>query len=246
MPSRFLRHAITLAAVWAFYLPATSRAQSTPQPAATSKKVDCAAVLNQMRSDFAVDPGRLILALEDALTTREVCVCPVIRTAVDLAGREPGLTSRIVIAAIRNTPAAAARITECALVEAPEAAAAIRAAVSAELGNMAAAWLDHPENGGDSRQQSSQPNLPIAPADGKSPVLGGKTPVHPGTAGAMEPEDEEFWPGVGISGIYLTINVGNRVLRPEKSEIPVLRKVIFTQKSVLCRPSSPVTRDFPE
>lgn len=231
---------------------ATVAADSISRPAAvavaaTPGKFDCAPVLLQMRTDFAVDPGRLILAVEDALTTNEICVCPIIRTAVDLAGRDPAVTSKIVTSAVRQAPRSAASIIECALTEAPGAAAAIRAAVSAELGDSAAEWLDNGESAPDSTAGSAESSVEssgkqtVSTGPGLAKGVVGKMPLPP------EPEIvDEGWPQVGVSGIYVTSPGRSPADRVEKRKIPVVRKFIFRKKKIIYRPCSPATRDFPE
>ena len=214
------------------------------QSGAKTVKVDCSAVLEKMRADIAVDPGRLILAVEDALTTNEDCACPIIRTAIDLAGRDPALTTQIVVAGIRMVPSAADRITECGLAEAPAATIAIRAALSKELGEAATPWLapvpDSPPPE-DSGSPAPEPVIGAKYPAGKAPALVAATSQLESASDA-----EEFWPAVGISGIYVIPPIANR--NPPFSSPPgkVVRKVITTRKTPPRRPSSPLTRDIPE
>lgn len=76
-------------------------------------KIDGASVLEKMRADIVADPDKLILAVEDAFTIIEAGACPIIRTAVNLAGRDPSLTPQIVVAGVGLAPSVAARNTEC-------------------------------------------------------------------------------------------------------------------------------------
>ncbi len=209
------------------------------QSTAGTVKVDCAPVLEKMRADIAADPGRLILAVEDALTTNEACACPIIRTAVNLAGRDPALTPQIVVAGVRLAPSAAARITECALMEAPESAEAVRAALARELGEAAVPWL----------AAAPAPTAGTVPAD-PEPVADGKgqAPVSEAAAplvqGAVPADDaESFWPSVGISGIYVVMPSQNGSGVPSAAKI---QRMITTRKSLPKRPSSPLTRHIPE
>ena len=198
-------------------------------------KIDCAPVLEKMRADIAADPGRLILAVEDALTTNEACACPIIRTAVNLAGRDPSLTTQIVVAGVRLAPSAAARITECALMEAPDSAEAVRAALAKELGEGAVPWL------------APAPAPPAAtgtvPADPEPEVDGkGQAPVKEAAAAPVD-DAESFWPSVGISGIYVIMPSQLGTGAPIAG---VVQRVISTRKKLPKRPSSPLTRHIPE
>ena len=165
-------------------------------------------------------------------------------TAIDLAGRDPALTTQIVVAGIRMVPSAADRITECGLAEAPAATIAIRAALSKELGEAATPWLA-PVPDSPPPEDSGSPAL--------EPVIGGKAPAgkKPALVAATSQlesasDAEEFWPAVGISGIYVIPPIANR--NPPFSSPPgkVVRKVITTRKTPPRRPSSPLTRDIPE
>ena len=184
-----------------------------------------------MRADIAADPGRLILAVEDALTTNEACACPIIRTAVNLAGSDPSLIPQIVVAGVRLAPSAAVRITECALMEAPDSAEAVRAALAQELGEGAVPWLTPTAATG------------TVPADPEPEVdRKGQAPVK---VAAAAPADDAapFWPSVGISGIYVVMPSQ----RPAGAPIAgVVQRVISPRKEIPKRPSSPLTRHIPE
>jgi hypothetical protein len=208
-----------------------------------SEKTDCSLVLQKMRRDFAIDPGRLVLAMEDALTTEELCVCPIIRTAINLAGHDPSLTAKLVLAAIRMIPNAAARVTECALQEAPETAPALKLALAKELGEKSVAWLS---------EKSPEP------AGGKSPVAkspAGKesSPLQPTTGADGEPNpltDDGFFedsPAVGISGIYATSPArGGRIQGGTDIHSVPTKEIITTIPAKPRRPVFPITRDSPE
>ena len=198
---------------------------------------DCVIVLKKLKAELAREPGRLILSVEDALTTSEVCACAIIRAAVGFAGSDTDLIARVVVEAIRVVPGAASEITECALKEAPEAAEAIHAVLTGELGQGAAKMLE----------PSSKPgNLEGGKAPiGKAPVPSGKEPspaIEP-APGEEEPANSEpDWPSVGVSGIYLTSTArGNQrgtVIESLKFRIKSVSKVIY-------RPIFPVTRSIP-
>ena len=213
------------------------------QSGTKTTKVDCAPVLEKMRADIAADPGRLILAVEDALTTNEACACPIIRTAVNLAGRDPTLTPQIVVAGVRLAPSAAARITECALMEAPDSAEAVRAALAKELGEGAVPWLaaEAPE----AREVGTIEPVPGEGDQGKAPVKGYTAPLA--ESGAHPDDLEESWPTVGISGLYVVMPSPNGTSAPISSlERVVTPRIITTRKKLPRRPSSPLTRHIPE
>ncbi|MES2466803.1 MAG: hypothetical protein V4675_05845 [Verrucomicrobiota bacterium] len=198
-------------------------------------KIDCAPVLEKMRADIAADPGRLILAVEDALTTNEACACPIIRNAVNLSGRDPALTSQIVVAGVRLAPSAAAGITECALMEAPDSAEAVRAALAKELGDGAVPWLaPAPAPPADT---GTAPAAPEPAVDGK-----GQAPVNQAAAAPAD-DAESFWPSVGISGIYVIMPSQRGAGAPIAGAV---QRVISTRKKLPKRPSSPLTRHIPE
>ena len=214
------------------------------QTAAKTVKVDCRPVLEKMRTDIAADPGRLILALEDALTTNEVCFCPIVRMAVDLAGRDPALSCQILIAAIHLLPASSSQITESVLLEAPDAAPAIRSALSKELGEKSPELLNAAVG------NSTDPSPP-AMENGKSPA--GKQsllpfpPSYPDSLISSEDLEVEFFPTVGVAGIYFTsparaYSTGtSRKMTPE-----IIHRSVITFKNRPHRPIFPVTRSIPE
>lgn len=207
-------------------------------------KVDCGPVLEKMRTDIAADPGRLILAVEDALTTNEACACPIIRTAVNLAGRDPSLTPQIVVAGVRLAPSAAARITECALMEAPDLADAVRAALAKELGEEAVPWLAPAAEAPATEAIITEPGPGMAD-QGKTPVNGDTAPLAESKAAPDDPE--ELWPTIGISGIYVVMPTQNGALAPISSlERVVIPRIITARKKLPRRPSSPLTRHIPE
>jgi hypothetical protein len=206
-------------------------------------RVDCSKVLARMKADFAREPGRMLLSLEDALATSEVCVCPLVRAAVDFAGNDGDLIGHVVITAIRMTPSAAALIAECAATEAPEAAPAIRLALSRELGEKGPALLA-PEAPG---RGAGEPAVPSA-----APAPAGKTPDHeaaaPAPSGPEDPGGEaREWPAVGVSGIYYApLSRGGASFRTNP---PLLEKVLEIRvpgKTAPRRPVAPVTRNSPD
>ncbi len=208
-------------------------------------KVDCAPVLEKMRADIAADPSRLILAVEDALTTNEACACPIIRTAVNLAGRDPSLTPQIVVAGVRLAPSAAARITECALMEAPDLAETVRAALAKELGEGAVPWLAPAAEPPAVTEVIPTEPEPGTDNQGKTPVSGNTAPLAESKASSDDPE--EFWPAVGISGIYVVMPSQNGAAASVTSlESVVVPRIITTRKKLPRRPSSPLTRHIPE
>ena len=213
------------------------------QPQTSSVKVDCSAAMQKMRTDFAIDPGRLVLALEDALTMNEVCACPLVRTAVDLAGHDPVLCSNLLLAAINLLPHATAEITECVLLEAPEAGPAIRASLARELGEKTPGLFDNTVVNG-----AGSP--PPVVQDGKSSI--GKQPIpvaltqSPPEA-AVDSEGEVNFPiNIGASGIYFLSTP-----RAEHSPMPQIREHVgfrptFTTKTPPRRPVLPATRSTPD
>lgn len=203
-------------------------------------RVDCTEVLGKMRHNIAVDPGRLVLAMEDALTQNEVCVCPIVRSAVDLAGREPRLVSEILVAAIGLLPAASAQITECVLLEAPGAGPEIRATLARLLGDQAQKWL--PAGNDPPVGKGAQPSE----AEGKSPV--GKEPLAlapmPSAIPAEAPEEDSSYPEVGVNGIYFTLRP--MATRPENNPVRVVIRKRPAPKNAPGRMVSPVTGTEPE
>jgi len=217
------------------------------QSGAKTIKMDCAPVLEKMRADIAADPGRLILAVEDALTTNEACACPIIRTAVNLAGRDTTLTPQIVVAGVRLAPSAAARITECALMEAPDSSAAVRAALAKELGEGAVPWLAPAAVAPAVTEAVNAEPEPGTGSDdqGKASVSGDT--ASPGESKMATDDPEEFWPTVGISGIYVVMPCGNGTAAPVSSlERVVIPRIVTSRKKLPRRPSSPLTRHIPE
>lgn len=191
---------------------------------------DCRETLDRLKADFAREPGRLLLAVEDALTTQEACACLVVKTAVDFAATDRTLTGQIVVIAIRTAPAAAARIADCALAQSPGAASAIRAALSQELGENAPDFLES--------------GAPPTPAHGKAPG-----PVKASQDGApveMTEITEKSWPAVGVSGIYAVFTPPNRVRRAPDLRNLDPEQVLSGKKMPVQRPIFPVTRHIPE
>ena len=203
-------------------------------------KVDCGPVLQKMRDDFATEPGRLLLALEDALTTSEPCACSIVRTAVDLAGREPEITVQILITALRQLPASAARISECILQEAPAAAPAIRAALARELGEKSPELLA-------GQPSAAEAGEPISADGGKNPV--GKNPLPPAPEVPVAELDTEagVLPSIETSGIYISSRKGSAAPAPSPpAPRPGLPRPIFTIKNRPLRPILPATSSTPD
>ena len=203
-------------------------------------KMDCAAVLDRMRADISKDPGRLVLAVEDALTTSETCSSVIIRTAVDLTGRDPALSSKILIAAIRVLPASAAELTACVLLEVPEAEAVLRAALAGELGDSAPGLLvDRP---GLHRTANASNHEGAAILTGKSPV-----PITHPVPAPVEADDFSIYPVVGVSGIYF-IPAARAIARLSSGlPHPVITRPALTTLRNTPRPSgSPVTSSAPQ
>ena len=203
-------------------------------------KMNCAAVLDRMRTDVAKDPGRLVLAVEDALTTSESCSCVIIRTAVDLTGRDPALFSQILIAAIRVLPASAAELTACVLLEAPEAETVLRAALARELGDRAPGLLtDRPRP--HQADNAAHPDA-VANETGKSPV----EIISPVPAPVGE-NDLSIYPVVGVSGIYF-IPTARAIARGSRGLLhPAIPRNVLTTIRNTPRPSgSPVTSSAPQ
>ncbi len=197
-----------------------------------------------MRADFAKDPGRLVLALEDALTTSEVCACPIVRTAVDLAGRDPALTSQILIAAIRLMPAAAAVLTDCVLLEAPSTAPAIRTALAKELGENAPELLAQAKNiTAESVPTGAEPpSVTLVDGAGKNPVA-----VAVPEPATTESEPENLFPSVGVSGIYITATLRRASVGSlAHGGVAQAQKVVSAVKKTLRRPVAAVTAAAPE
>lgn len=205
---------------------------------------DCAKVIARMKSDFAREPGRMLLSLEDALTTSEVCVCLLVRAAVDFAGSDHALIGQVVATAIRMTPSAAARIAECAAAEAPEAAAAIRLALSKELGEKGPALLalQNPD-----LKQAAGTELPVA-----APKKSGEAESAPVPAESGAPDSAEEaggWPAVGVTGIYYApLSRGFRSSGEAGASRPVSGKILLlrTVQAGSRRLGAPVTRHSPD
>jgi hypothetical protein len=221
-------------------------AMSLPaQSPARTVKWDCAPVLKKMRKEIARDPGRLILAMEDALTTSEACVCPIVRSAVDLAGHEPALTCEILIAAIRLLPAAAAQVTECVLLEAPETVGAVRAALAAELGEKSPELLAVPGGPGVIAEGTGN-NGGKSPAEAASTGKSSVPPpaAIPADAQQDDEENEELdYPSVRVNGIYLIS--GPASANPGKTPPSKIIRSISTKKIPPQRPVSSVTESSP-
>ena len=206
-------------------------------------KVDCKEVLEKMRNDIAIDPSRLVLAMEDALTTSELCCCAIVRTAVDLAGRDPALSSRILIAAIHFLPASSAQLTECVLLEAPSAATAIRAALAKELGEKSPELLNPVV--AEPRTGSHPPKVERGSSFGKQPIPAPSPEANePGPAAGESAG--QFFPTLRVSGLYLTSparanSQGRGGISPK-----IILQTTIRLKNQPYHPVSPVTQSVPE
>jgi hypothetical protein len=235
-PHRTYLHLLLLLCGW--LLTGMHMAAQEANSVAVGKENDCTAVLERMKTELAKEPGRLILSVEDALATSEVCACAIIKTAVNFAGSDTSLIGEVVIQAIRLIPGAAAEIIECALREAPEASSAIRSVLARELGQAAPGLLE-PSTQQEKSQEGGIPH-------GKAPVLTGKEPAPiPESLEVLEEtaEVESDWPTVGVSGIYLSPPA--RSSSPEKP-IESVKITLKTVKKVVFRPILPVSRSNPE
>jgi len=208
----------------------------------SSRKIDCSGVLAKMKKDFAAEPARLILAMEDALTTEERCAGPIVRTAIDLAGRDPAVTPRLVVAAIRMVPDAAVVITETAMDEAPETVPGIKAALAAELGEKSVPWLAS----GTSKSKGVE-SAAVAASDGRTPA--GKAPLPVMPEGEKEPSDDddfpEVFPMVGVSGIFAASPARAARSLPSRSSLPI-REIFTVRPRKPRKPVASITSDSPE
>lgn len=206
-----------------------------------------------MKADFAREPGRVLLAVEDALTTQETCACPVVRAAVGFVGSDSALIAQIVLTAIRTVPAAAARITECAISQSPESAEAIRAALAKELGQAAPAWIapttrENPAASLDAAGAGAGKGADAGAGAGESVE---KNPIPPADLAGTESGGGygfggEEWPTVNISGIYVLPRAGNGVRIAPDFTGRMIEQVFSGKKKTVQRPIFPVTRHIPE
>ena len=214
----------------------------TATAGAQTRKVDCSDVLAQLKRDFAARPGRLALAVEDALTVSEACACPIIQQAAELAGRDPVLTGELVAAALRVAPSAAATIVECALDRVPEASSNIRGAIDRVLGERASDVLAaNPKN-----SQLQTDAVEVTDVSGKEPI--GKGPVGKQPVGkepliSVDTEDFESIVPVGLSGIYL-FSPATRGGIVERETRRTIVKVVKRERIVI-KPSIPATPSHP-
>ncbi|MDB6069164.1 MAG: hypothetical protein JWL81_335 [Verrucomicrobiales bacterium] len=227
-------------------LPPKSGAQTAapvPGPLPTGTP-DCRGTVETMKADFAREPGRVLLAVEDALTTQETCVCPVVRAAVDFVGSDSALTAQIVVTSIRAVPSAAARITECAISQSPEAAEAIRSALARELGVPSPEWLKPSAT----TSIVSEP-APVDPAAVANAIE--KNSVTPISPEGQEPEADygfggDDWPTVNVSGIYVLSMAGNGVRTAPVLPSRLSEQVFSGKKKTVHSPILPVTPNIPQ
>lgn len=216
--------------------------------AAQSRTVDCAPVLERLNKDFAAQPGRLVLAVEDALTVSEACACPVIQQAAELAGRDPVLTGELVAAALRVAPSAAAAIVECALERVPEASTHIREAIDRVLGERASGLLSPEseklasETVTESKSGDSEKIHDPEVVTGKGSV--GKAPVGKEPAVSVNTEDFDTVAPVGMTGIYL-FSPARASFVVEKETKETIVKIVKRERKVV-KPSRPSTPSSPE
>lgn len=212
----------------------------------------CQEVISTMKAAIAKEPGRLIICMEDALTTQESCICVIIREAVSYAGEDHLLVGQLVVAAIRMVPSAAAKIAECAMMESPGAAPSVRAALSKELGKPAGNWLETTD--GQAPTSSEEPsavvpsaqNIPTEEKTGKEPAGKALVEEKEDSGENLEEPMDFAWPDVGVSGIFLASPArSGQSQRPEKHpNIPTI--TIITTKITPRRPVLPVTRSSPD
>ena len=199
---------------------------------AAEGKVKCTEIIAKLQNDIASDPTRVLLAVEDALTTNDACSCEIIKTAITASKADNKLVGEIVATAIAASPTTASTIGECALTTAPGAAKEIKAAMQNALGQGDGV-------GDESKSTSSAGKGPVT--SGKEPVTSGKEPIISGkepitgkdivTAPPATSEGDYGAPApLNIVGIYLSIPSGGPAGTPKKETIV---KVI---RSCDCRP----------
>ena len=195
----------TLAATLFVGLMAANAADPKPE-------VKCSEVIAKLEADIAKDPTRVLLAVEDALTTNDACSCDIIKTAITISKADHKLVGEIVSTAINTSPTTASTIGECALTAAPGAAKEIKAAMQAALGQ---------GDGGGKEPITS----------GKEPITAGKEPIMGKdvvTAPPVAPESD-FGPSpVEVTGIYFSPPASG----PPGVEKPPIIKVV---RSCDCR-----------
>ncbi len=156
---------------------------------------DCAQVVKKLEADITKEPSRVLLAVEDALTTKESCACEIIQTAISVAKADPKLVGEIVSAAVNAAPAASSTIGECALKASPESSKEIKKAMENALG----------QAGGDTGSGKEPVAVGKEPV-GKEPV--GKEPLGKDVVTAppaqpTEGPDDFFGAPMDVRGIYL-------------------------------------------
>ncbi len=188
-------------------------------------KVKCTEVIAKLQNDIAADPTRVLLAVEDALTTNDTCSCEIIKTAITASKADNKLVGEIVATAIAASPTTASTIGECALTTAPGAAKEIKTAMQNALGQGDGA-------GDESKASTGSGKEPVG--SGEQPVVSGKEPITGKdivTAPPATSSDDYGAPApLNIAGIYLSVPTGGAVGTPKKD--PII-KIIRTCD---CRP----------
>ena len=187
-------------------------------------KVKCTDVIAKLQNDIAADPTRVLLAVEDALTTNDACSCEIIKTAITTSKADNKLVGEIV--AIATSPTTASTIGECALTTAPGAAQEIKAAMQNALGQGDGASEDTKASTGEGKAPVSSGKGPVV--SGKEPITGKDVVTAP--PATSEGDDYGAPAPLNIVGIYLSVPTGGAIGTPKKE--PII-KVIRTCD---CRP----------
>ena len=192
-----------------------------PLSAADSKsEVKCIEVIARLRNDVAADPTRVLMAVEDALTTNDSCTCEIIKTAISTSKADNKLVGEIVSTAIAASPTTASTIGECALTTAPGAAKEIKAAMQNALGQG-----DGVGNEAGTKSSSAAGKAPVS--SGKEPVAGKEIVIAP----PVTPDDDyAIDVPLNATGIYLSLPAGGVTSNPKKK--PTVKIV----RTCDCRP----------
>lgn len=168
------------------FVAATLFASVLPIFAADTKTlVKCTDVIAKLESNLSRDPARVLLVIEDALTTNDACSCEIIKAAITVSKADDKLVGEIVSTAINAAPTAASTIGECALTAAPTAAKETKAAMKAAL-----------------VQGDGAGEEPLSA--GKEPIVGKDIVTAPR---ATAESDYNVSP-VDVTGIYLSVPSG--------------------------------------
>lgn len=188
--------------------------------------VKCTEVIAKLQNDIAADPTRVLLAVEDALTTNDACSCEIIKTAITTSKADNKLVGEIVATAIAASPTTASTIGECALTTAPGAAQEIKAAMQNALGQGDGAGDEASASKGAGKEPVSSGKEPVV--SGKEPITGKDIVTAP--PATSEGDDYGAPAPLNIVGIYLSVPTGGAIGTPKKD--PII-KVIRTCD---CRP----------